>query len=537
MKSKNLDSGYSSLKSGEDFLSIFSKWSWIALGLSSFLQCLFWPDINNIFAVFVVLIAWKILTTFVLKYDILNKYALSSFIIFGYIFTQFYIPLVFTLTEGKPIIYNLKLPVEIFLHGLLDVIVVTIVHILYRNFNKKIKLDGLQKLLIKANFFKAPSDAQIWIMGFIGLFAMLYSTFGAERGQEFTGTGNKFISGFIPFVYTPFYIFFKKLLATGKSELQKNAVIKLSIYTVLIFALSIMRNSRGAFMYGFAGLGYGYLLGLFLNFYKPNFFTRKNLIIGAVGIWLITGPLVDLGTAMVLARASRGSVSATELLSETLSIYNQKELIYKFNATKDLDVGDWDERYLNNLFLARLSNLKISDGSLVQAEKIGGVNEDFQSYSVDRFFATLPQPVIDILGFSVNKDKVNSYSFGDALYDKAGGSDALGGFRTGHIDGTGMVAFGWWYLIILGVGIVPAFYLFDCLQLSVQRQIGTVRRRISMFSLCGLLSLISMFSFLVNESVVNIYIYVLRGWIQMVFLYFVVYYISSWFSSSINKNS
>lgn len=531
-KSSNL------LNNKEIFLSIFIKWSWIILLSASLMQVVFWNDFFNLFAVFVVIIAWKLVTSIVLQYQSFVEYSMSSFVVFGYGLTQFYMPVVFTLIEGKPVIYNLNLPFEVFLHGLVDIIVIVVFFCIYRYINPRKKLQTLQKALISQKFFKAPSDTQIWIMGFIGVASLIQFIINSQfSSPEDPSSGSKFLDGFIPFVYTPYYIFFRKLFSGTAKTIDKHAVLKVGLYTILIFALSIMRNSRGAFMYGFTGLGYGYLIGLFLNIFSSSIVNAKNLVIAVISIWLLTGPLSDLGNAMVIARASRGEVTSVQLLSETLEIYMNKDQLVTFNVEKGRNIREWDETYLDNLYLARFCNLKFNDASLIQAEKLGYASERVRRYTFERVMTTLPQPLIDLFNLDVDKVDVTSNSFGDVLFDSVGGENALGGFRTGHFDGTGMAAFGWWYIIILAFGLIPVYYLIDVFHINAyQMHRANISPSFGVFSLCGLLFLISMFTFIVGESVINPWVYVIRGWIQMVFLYFLSYR-TSLFISKLFKHS
>ena len=159
-----------------------------------------------------------------------------------------------------------------------------------------------------------------------------------------------------------------------------------------------------------------------------------------------------------------------------------------------------------------------------------------QEFSINALWESLPQPVLSILKIKIDKDFINSISFGDYLYYRAGGLETPGGYRTGQFASTGMLSFGWWYLPLLGIGIIPLFFLLDLFVIAffdLKQQ-----KYYTHLSLAGLISITSYFMFLslsnYSESVVNIYTYIIRGWIQMAFLYWIVYLISRKIASAIN---
>lgn len=508
------------------FIFRFVQFSWLVLIVCSILQVgLFWSPINALGVGFVAL-AWLLVTKVFFRLGTLRTYPLSSFIIIGFTTTQFYFPLVFTLLEGKPIIFNLELPVEVFSHSLAGLLVLMITHLLYRSFSK-FTLNRQSSILVKAGFFSPPTERQLWFMGVLGLLSMFYVYFYSPSIGQGTTSGGKFIQGLIPFSYAPFFIPFSRLYGKRTASLRQ-VIPMLVVFTLLLFVVSLGRNSRGAFMLGFASVGFALGLGLLLGQLKINLFTFRNIVIAAVGFLFFTGPLVDLSTAMVVVRGQRNDVPRAELVALTLETYQDKEAIRLYKQAALGKEREWDEHYMDNLFLARFSNLKYNDASLVEASKLSEQDQDMLNFTMDRFWSTFPQPVLSILGLQVDKSTVISYSFGDYLHYKAGaGVSVLGGFRTGHFAGTGMAAFGYWYLFILGVCMLPVFYLYDKLVLrNFRKGFTTGKAGPPLFSFCGLLGLTAIFRFLPAESVVQPMEFLLRGCLQMLLLYFLVYHLT-----------
>jgi hypothetical protein len=153
-------------------------------------------------------------------------------------------------------------------------------------------------------------------------------------------------------------------------------------------------------------------------------------------------------------------------------------------------------------------------------------------YSIDRLWSTFPTPILNILDIKIDKKQVNSASFGDYLYFLAGGENAIGGMRTGQFAGTGLAAFGWFYLAIMGFGFIPLFFLLDLFSLKI---ISDKKPKI-LISISGLLLLSFVFTFIgtsaSSESIISIFTFIIRGWIQIILLYIIVYKISRFFNKS-----
>src|SRR5690606_3610657 len=163
----------------------------------------------------------------------------------------------------------------------------------------------------------------------------------------------------------------------------------------------------------------------------------------------------------------------------------------------------------------------------VQASKVGDSNPLMKKYTIDYIWGMFPDPILKRINPDVDKEEVYARSFGDYIYSLAGaGSNVYGGFRTGHFTGTGMAAFGWWYLVILGVTMIPVFMLFDKLAMTQTVTLHGVgiRGQTLTFSVCGLLSITLIFMFLPMESVANIITFIVRGFGQTFLLYFLVFH-------------
>jgi len=514
------------------FLTGLVRGSWILMGLLVTVQCIRYPNLINLIAIAYVAFAWLFNAGIFLKPAVLKNYPLSSFLIIGFTCTQFYFPLLFTTIEGKPLINNLQLPQEVFFHSILALLILICMHALYRSitYQRITKPSRGPKTFRKLGFFEPPSDLQVWLMGMFGLGAMFYTSFILkDGGNTEEGVVGKVMDVLMSFTYAPFFIPFGKLYGQKHAK-TKGLATKLLLFTVLLFLISIGRNSRGSFMIGFTSLGFAFGLGLMLGIIKARLFSIKYALIASVAIWLLTGPFSDLGNAMVVVRHQRNDIPKSEFIKLTLDAFKDKKLLRDYVMEVKTNVSDWDEKYLDNIFLARFCNIKFNDASLVFASQIPRDNDEVRIFSINRIWSTFPQPILSILHPNMDKIQVNGMSFGDCLRYQVNKSHYnLGSYVTGHLSGTGMAAFGWWYLLILAISILPVYFLMDIFHVrrfvfaGPRGQYAGIERR---FSLCVLLNLNAIFQFLPSESVVSILQYLIRGWFQMVFLYLILFYLT-----------
>lgn len=513
------------------FLRQVVRMSWIILFLGITYQLIFYPEITNVIGMIAVVFGWFIATRMWLRPNMLQTYLLSSFMLLGFASTQFYFPLLFTSIEGKPLIYNLELPEEVFLHASLCLVVLAVAHSLYR-FLMRITPDRTVSLLGKAGFFDPPSHAQIWVMGIMGMASSFYVHLAnPDAAQGATGDPSvKALQALGPFMYAPFFIPIAKMVGS-KENISKAYPIIIAGYAALLFGISMAQNSRGTFMFGLLTPAFAYALGLLLGVFRTRIFTFRNFVVGGILVWALTGPFTDLGTAMLLVRDQRKDIPPSELITLTLEALDDEQAIEarrKEDTTEPMDF-DWDERYLDNLYTARFANIKFNDLSLITYSKVGMYDPDMQEFSLDQLLASLPSPVLQIFKLDIDKETLHALSYGDYLYVLSGGFGTPTGWRVGHIAGTGMATFGWWYLALLGLVMIPVFYLID--KFFRPRKDGIAQESSASedkfkLSFCGILILTPIFQFLLHESVVAIVGYLIRGWIQIVLLYFVMFHIS-----------
>jgi hypothetical protein len=342
------------------FRWLIIRWSWIAFIVAAMYQCFFHLDIVNLVAIFCVALGWAIATRIFLRSSVFIDFTLSSFLVMGFASTQLFLPLLFTTLEGRSLIYNLELPEEVFLHSISCLLVITLAHAVYRGLAKT-NFSAPYPLLTKAGFFTAPTDLQLWLFGLIGLASTYYSYFFApEIGRAVTeGPPDKVIQALVLFV-CPFLIPSKTIWPHGK--LGPN-IVPLCWFTQLLIRFEHWPKQSEDLWWDLCCCIP--LVWIALGVYRTRIFTLRNAAIGGALFWLLTGPMADLGTAMVIVRGEREEIPAAELIDLTLEAFQDKRAIQERRLEDNLNIGDtgWDERYLDNVFTARFANIKYNDMS------------------------------------------------------------------------------------------------------------------------------------------------------------------------------
>lgn len=506
------------------FLERFKKGMSFAVAIAVVCQNIFFFSFANSIGSILVLLAWVLTCRLIMKPKNFIHYTFSSFVVFGFYFTQFCLPLIFTLVEGKPLIFNLDFPISVFIHSFLVFLTLLLSFNIYKNHINFIR-NVLTNFLKKINIYDIPTSQQFWLMGIIGIFSIVidrvvFGGFGEDKADH---VYLKLFAGMEQFAYLPLLLLFPAVFSDKENVKNfKSSRFLIFTYTGVLIMLGVMANSRGLFMRGVTTVGLIYFLGLILGKTDYKIFSPKRILLVSIGFWLLTGPLGDLGTAMVAVRGIRGDVPPKVLLEETLRTYEDKEALRKYKKLADARVGDWDERYFDNIYLTRFSNLKFSDASLQLAFHMPNPDRQMQDIVFAKYLSILPQPLLDVLKLNVDKPWYSKASFGDFLFMRKTGV-GHGGFRVGNFMGMGLASFGWWYLGVLFVG---AIILYNFIDSFVLRK-GTWSSR---FSIVGFLSILFCFSYFGNstesESVTTIFSYITRSWFQTVLLYVVLFWIA-----------
>lgn len=505
-------------------------WSFIVLA-----QCAIWPSWDGFWGALAVLSGGSFGLFFCLRRQILLCYPISTSIILGFTLYYFILPPLVTIVEIKPLTTNLESPNLVFLHSLICLTSLILAHNVYRssrilNTAKSITQEKIYKPL---GFFRTPSNAQLILIGIIGLTAMAAKVFfgGTAQGGG-TEVFFKILHGIYPLSYAPYCILIKSLVG-GKSETSKKWLLILTLYTLALAIIAVGSNSRANLFMGimsiFLAYTYGVLTGLL------PLISLKKIVLSILAIFSLSTPATDLAISMIVVRQQRVETSAFDLISETLKAYQDKEGL---RVTKSLlleDVAGWDETYVENVFFARISNLKFPDNSIALAANLTATQvEQLRSIELQRVISILPTPLISLFGLSVDKAFVNSGSGGDFLYATATGNrSGIGAFRTGSIFASGYSLFGWLYPCILFIICTITFPLIDSSTKIVKLRSNNPYslEATPIFNTVTIATFFSWVFYLTSaatgiEAMSDLGDYALRGWLQTLLIYTVAYWTS-----------
>lgn len=492
------------------------------------LQALLWASPDAAIAAGLTLLGGLLGTLYGLRRDALRRFPVSTIMILGYAAYYFLLPPVATLVELKPLTNNLEHPNEVFIHSFVGMMTIVCAHSIYRTWTALQNFRWLinQRVFQPVGLFLRVPRRQLFLMGLIGLAAMSYQIFIAGSvQQEAQGAGNKFIQALFPLAYLPF-IGLLPGISTTSGRYSKTQILFFIGYTALLLYISLARNARSSLLLGITSIAlcfmYGLATGLISNRVLKLKYVAPTLLISI----LIAGPLTDLATAMVIVRGKRTDLPATELIQATIKAYNDKDALRETQLDSKTLAPGWDEHYTDNLFIARLANLKFTDTSLGLAMQMdNGTREYMRNIEWQRVLATFPRPVLDLLKLPVDKEMASSGSGGDfMLYAVTNSPYALGGFRTGSLLGSAYALFGWLYPLMLLITLLPLFAIGDAQTARTYRN----NQLIPVISPMTGIAFFSWFYFLTSaatgiESFSGLFSYLLRGWLQTAFIWLIAY--------------
>jgi hypothetical protein len=241
----------------------------------------------------------------------------------------------------------------------------------------------------------------------------------------------------------------------------------------------------------------------------------------AVVLSALSVPAGDMVTAMVIARKSRGNVSAIKMVEESIYYFQQPNLL-EAQRKKDNFISvqsSYDETYFASPLMGRLMETKFHDNALYFSSRLNTQDEArLLDITGDFFWATLPDPMLKAMKIDVDK-KNQGFSMGDYLSYLAGAGD-LGSFKTGSGFAQGISIFGFSFPLIYLL-ICPVLFLAHDL-LSYRSSTGAV-----LLSPLGMLGIWKLFQYGISaDSLQNIFMAVVRGLPQNIILYLLIFHIA-----------
>ena len=476
----------------------------------------------NAVCTIIAVIASIITFLYVIRTDRFRRTPLSCTMILGFNVSAFSAALIVQTISLRSLNYNLYSSLETFSALLATQLLIIVVHIIYRQSRvlNGVRLSLTHFIFGPLGLLRAPSNFQLWILGLVGCAATIVSARTYTDAMEYGNVSGKFVLAYAPFAVAPFFIPLRAYLF-GTTNQSTGNWLSVSAYALLLIAVAMANNARATFSAGFLTLALTLLIAIVSGNLR---ITRKTIFSGALiasAAIPAFATLSDLATAMVIARDQRSNVSSLELIEITLTNFQDKALI-EDRRRRDAAIlnGDYNENYVDNPIFARFVYTKFVDVNMTNALTLSeGQAQELRKTAWARVLALLPTPVIQYFGIDVNKSELG-FSSGDIYSFIARGLE-LGGYTTGSEVPDGLTLFGPFFWPVLAIFVLIQFIVYDAL--SVVDKAGKL-----VIGAVALLNVVPIFTLgVMQESVANQVIAIVRGIPQLILLYLIVIVISS----------
>ena len=508
----------------EDNVQKISLFILISLLFFSVLEILFFPQPENIYGCFIFIIGWVLLYIFVLQINGFdrNKCLFPYLALLGLGICFFWLPLVATFFESKPLTFRFQNPYLTFNNQLINLIMLIAAYRLclstYRTNN------WLQRLWGKFGYFIPPTDKQIWVMGFIGMAAFVYLLLlqGSDSGKsENLGAFGQLCGVLRPFSAFPFLLLFRETYG-GKNENQKKTFVFL--YFILTVALGLATGKRTTILGPIMTMVICNLIPVFTQ--NKQIFSIRNAIILLISVLFVFGPAADMAMAMALGRDNQGQTSSGKTFDNIMKVYQDKErlhFLYQMSMNVQDNLGNnmygWSEYYVDNILLDRFCNLRVCDATLFYANKLGLNNPRMHKYMTNRLLFLLPSPIIHAIGLRIDKFE-NKFTPGDLLSTEGLGlKQQYMGYRVAGDTGIGLYLWGYKYYIY-------AFFLYYALFYFLSSKIFVTQEHGVIIPIAEIIVLFKVFLTFNNDiGIVGVISTLLRtGW-QAVIVYCLIFFV------------
>lgn len=474
--------------------------------------------VDNIVAACVVTISSMAVLLYLLWSRALDTHPLSTFAIFGFCFTTQMGALLIQSATGESLTLSLRVPLMTFSWLAFYQAIAMASHIVYRLFSKPPaarqrrtpELGLLRSALKGMGLYSTPTVGAMWIMAFIGLFALFVGRSPGTIGKLFAGIS---FLAWAPFLI-PIYI---GELGKGYARAGRQYLFVALYFSVIaLFALAI--NARALMLAGLMTIALVVLLRVLrsTSAFNPKWLPR--LAIGALVLGALSVPVTDMVTAMRLARKDRGNVSVVKMVENTFYLLQQPE---KLRAQRAADRAislreNYDEVYFDSPLAHRLVETKFHDNAMFFGSRLGDRDRwRIQDISMDFLWATLPEPWLKALDIKIDKEALG-FSMGDYM-SYLGGAGEVGGYRTGSGVAQGLAIFGPAFPIVMFCVFPILFWAMDLLHYRASD--GQV-----LISALGMLAILKLFQYGVSaESLQSLAQLVLRYLPQSIIFYLIFF--------------
>lgn len=495
-------------------LTLFCRAMQCVAVLCGLLQCWLDASVDNLVSVTLVVVSSYVLYEYFLRSGAIVDTPVSSLALIGFNTTACLVSLVAQTLSAQGLVHLLRAPQETFaiLSGLL--VMAVLVHAAYRNlaFFMSLRQWFAQRVFEPVGALNEPPVWMIWTMAAIGA----VSTF--KGGAAYGDVGGKFVQALSFLQWLPFVIpiYFKKH-GRDYCDMKLQWPLLLS-YVLLLAAIGLTRNARQLMLIGPFQAAVIYFLWTVQQKEAVGRWTTVKagglIVCMSLGVSLFS----DLSTAMTIARDQRETASRMEVVKETIALLSEPEKLNQFRLRADLaaKVALYDEAYLSNPVLSRLSETKFHDNMFFYALSFNQRDgEDVWATTGEKLLTTLPQPFLDAMKLNIEKAKYG-FSMGDYFRYLNEGEPVLGGYATGSMWADMLAVFGVWMPFVACVLMVWLFLMFDSLSYGGDSFV---------ISPIVLASTFVIFEYgLGADSLVTKIQFILREWPQKIVLYLLIFH-------------
>jgi hypothetical protein len=402
------------------------------------LQLVIEPSLQNTATAAVIFLSSAAAFLYLRNTSALAAQPLSAFAIFGFCFTTQYGALVFQSIAWTAVSASLYAPLYTFSTLAFYQAIAIGMHSAYRFVlapNPE-PPSQLRRFFSWGGLYFRPSNGPLWIIGATGLVSYFL--------DSLSGVPGKIALGFNFLTWAPFLIpLYSREDGSIHSPIRRDT-FALCIYAAVVCVLGLALNQRVIMMTGGATIALLYLFNGMRSDTRVTPYALVRTCSVAVLCIALLGPISNLATAMVIARAARGKIPASEMISNTIDAWRHPNLIaaYRADQRAAATYSEYDEYYLSNPIVARLVESKFHDNALHFAGTLTTPRSQryLRDMTIDSLWYILPEPVLHFLGVNIRKDDL-IFSTGDYLAYLSKGV-SLGGERTGSIFAQGAVLLG-----------------------------------------------------------------------------------------------
>jgi len=503
---------------------ILRTYNFYILTICVFAQLIIDGSLENIASVLSVFFTSLITVGMVIRASVVRLAPLPSLIVVSFNAATLSGALVAQTFDLNSLVYGLKVPeytfpaLVLFQIGLLAALMCFVKVSLFFKISNVVN----SSLYVPLGLMRSPLPLQVWIMGGIGLVSMVLSV-DFNQSVKFGDAAAKFIPGLSYLAFAPFLLpaFFYIFPGDSKYLSVKSNYKFLIPYFVILVVVGISANTRGGFAGPITNLCLVMVLLFLLGQFVVTKITRQLLVIGAAVVILGSSVISDLAVAMLVVRSERDHSTAIQLVSKTFDAFQNKKELNAYVKYQDniADLSDYDEKYISNLFLARLIVIKFTDNMLSLHVVRNGQRAGFIWEITEKTLISLfPTPVLRFFGSSLDKENLR-FSIGDVLYAAQYGTDiGINNYKLGSSVAHGLALMG----VISYLAIIPIFLVvFIAVQSLTWLKDGKI-----IMSPVILMQLIALYYISIGDSYFIPIIFLLRTLPQNIFIYILVFHFS-----------